>query len=171
MAGDIQEQLRTVRTVARQEGLRHTCLEQIEKAAHVGPNMPATIACVSGDVRQQVGPLDVAPPVSYAMHAHLIPSFSLERVAQTRTVSAGEPLRALADRLRTPLLEPSGVCAELSEAEQNQRTHQAKELAEVLQRSSSNVEGRNGYLSWRNHPLRGLDRPRKREGFGSFVTT
>ena len=26
-----------------------------------------------------------------------------------------------------------------------------------------NVEGRNGYLSLRNHQLRGLDRPRKRE--------
>ena len=30
------------------------------------------------------------------------------------------------------------------------------------QRSSSNVEGRNGYLSLRNHQLRGLDHPRKR---------
>jgi hypothetical protein len=40
---------------------------------------------------------------------------------------------------------------------------QAQELAEVFQRSSSTVEGRNGYLSLRNHQLRGLDRPRKRE--------
>src|SRR5881628_2780115 len=35
-------------------------------------------------------------------------------------------------------------------------------LADVFQRSSSNVEGRNGYLSLRNHQLRGLDHPRKR---------
>jgi hypothetical protein len=32
----------------------------------------------------------------------------------------------------------------------------------VFQRLSSNVEGRNGYLSLRNHQLRGLDHPRKR---------
>jgi hypothetical protein len=32
----------------------------------------------------------------------------------------------------------------------------------VFQRSSSNVEGRNGYLSLRSHELRGLDHPRKR---------
>jgi len=38
-------------------------------------------------------------------------------------------------------------------------------LAAVFQRSSSNVEGRNGYLSLRNHQLRGLDLPRKRECF------
>jgi hypothetical protein len=100
--------------------------------------------------------------VSYAMHAHLIPSFYLDRVAQTRPVSAGEPLRELAKRLRSPLVESGGALAELSEAEQSQLHQQAKELAEVFQRSSSNVEGRNGYLSLRNHQLRGLDRPRKR---------
>jgi hypothetical protein len=35
----------------------------------------------------------------------------------------------------------------------------------VFQRSSSNVEGRNGYLSLRSHQLRGLDLPRKRKCF------
>jgi hypothetical protein len=34
--------------------------------------------------------------------------------------------------------------------QQNQLKQQAKTLAEVFQRSSSNVEGRNGYLSLRN---------------------
>jgi hypothetical protein len=53
--------------------------------------------------------------------------------------------------------------AGLSEGQQSQLQQQAKELAEVFQRSSSHVEGRNGYLSLRNHQLRGLDRPRKRE--------
>ena len=48
-------------------------------------------------------------PQSYAMHAHLIPSYYLERVASTKTVREGQPLRALADRLRTPLFEPGGA--------------------------------------------------------------
>jgi Family of unknown function (DUF6399) len=89
----------------------------------------------------------LAAPVSYALHAHLIPACYLDRVAQRRTVSTGEPLRELAECLRTPLFEPGGAFAELSEVEQSQLQHQAKELAEVFQRSSSNVEGRNGYLS------------------------
>jgi hypothetical protein len=46
--------------------------------------------------------------------------------------------------------------------QQEQRKTHAVRLAEVFQRSSSNVEGRNGYLSLRNHQLRGLDHPRKR---------
>ncbi len=76
-------------------------------------------------------------------------------VAQSRTVHAGEPLRELAARLRTPLFEPGGALAELSEVQQSQLNQQAQELAEVFQRSSANVEGRNGYLSLRNHQLRG----------------
>src|SRR5207302_7497191 len=91
-----------------------------------------------------------------------IPSFYLERVARTRTVSAGEPLRQLAERLRTPLFAPGGAFAELNLTQQSQLKQQAARLAEVFQRSSANVEGRNGYLSLRNHQLRGLDHPRKR---------
>lgn len=162
IAADIQEQIDTVRTVAQHEGRSQTCLERIEKAERVLPKMQATIEFVSGYVRQQVAQLNLTPPVSYALHAHLIPSFYLERVAQTRTVYAGEPLRELAERLRTPLYAPGGALAALSEAEQSALQQQAKELAEVFQRSSSNVEGRNGYLSLRNHQLRGLDHPRKR---------
>jgi hypothetical protein len=124
--------------------------------------MQATIAFVSGYGRQPVRQLDLAPPVSYAMHAPLIPSYYLERVASTRTVAQGEPLRALGERLRTPLLDSGGALGALSPMEHNQLKHKAKTLAEVLQRSSANVEGRNGDLSLRNHQLRGLDHPRKR---------
>lgn len=162
IAADIQAQLETMRTVAPQESLSQSCLARIEQAERVVPNMQATIEFVSGYVRPQVSPLNLTPPVSYALHAPRMPSFSLERVAQTRTVQAGEPLRELAERLRTPLCEPGGALAALSEAAHSARQQQAKELAEVFQRSRSTVEGRNGYLSLRNHHLRGLDRPRKR---------
>src|SRR5216683_7506834 len=54
IAADIQEQIDTVRTVAQHAGLSQTCLERIEKAERVRPKMQATIACVSGYVRQQV---------------------------------------------------------------------------------------------------------------------
>jgi len=162
IAHDIQAQIDTLRTIAQQEGLRETCFARIEKAERVVPKMQATIEFVSGYVRQQVRQLDLAPPASYAVHAQLIPSFYLERVAATRTMTEGAPLRALAERLRTPLFEPGGALDALSPMEQHQLRHKAQTLAEVFQRSSSNVEGRNGYLSLRHHQLRGLDHPRKR---------
>ena len=163
IAGDLQAQMDTIRTIAPPENLSEACLDRIEKAERVVPKMQATIEFVSGYVRRQVSQLDLAPPVSYAMHASLIPSFYLDRVTHTRTVSGGEPLRALAEGLRTSLFAPGGVLAELSPTAQSQLKQQAQTLAEVFQRSSSNVEGRNGYLSLRNHQLRGLEHPRKRE--------
>jgi hypothetical protein len=162
IAGDIQSHLDAIRTVAQAEQLSQACVERIEKAARVVPTMQATIEFVSGYVRQQVRQLDVAPPVSYAMHAHLIPSYYLERVAATRPVTQGAPLRALAARLRTPLFAPDGALGACSPAEQDRLKGAAARLADVFQRSSANVEGRNGYLSLRNHQLRGLDHPRKR---------
>jgi hypothetical protein len=164
IVGDIQRHIDTIRTIAQQEHLSETCLERLEKAERVVPTMQATIEFVSGYVRQQVRQLDLAQPASYAMHAHLIPSYYLDRVASTRTVTQGEPLRALAERLRTPLFESGGALDALSPMEHNQLKHKAKTLAEVLQRSRSKVEGRNGYLALRHHQLRGLDHPRKRAG-------
>jgi transposase len=111
-AGDIHAQIDTIRTVAQQEHRSETCLERMAKAARVVPKMQATIACVSSYVRQPVRHLNLPPPPSYALHAHLMPACYLERVASTRTRTAGEPLRALAERLRTPLFEPDGaLCA------------------------------------------------------------
>src|SRR5438132_3642251 len=174
IATDIPAHIEQGRAMAQHEGLSQRCLERIEKAERVVPNMPATIEFVSGDVRQQVAQLDLTPPASFAMHAKLIPSYSLDRVAQTRTVRDGEPLRELAERLRAPLFEPGGVLSEWSPEAQDQLQDEAKRLAAVCQRSSSNVEGRNGYLSLRNHQLRGLDLPRKREcctaSHNSFLT-
>src|SRR5215831_3502319 len=165
IASEIQGHIEQIRTVAQHEGLSQSCLDRIEKAERVVPKMQATIEFVSRYVAQQVAQLDVTPPVSFAMHAKLIPSYYLDRVAQTRTVSDGEPLRALAERLRAPLFEPGGVLSTLCPESQDQLHDEAKRLAGVFQRSSANVEGRNGYLSLRSHQLRGLDLPRKRECF------
>jgi hypothetical protein len=165
IASDIQGHIEQIRSMAQHEGLSQSCVERIEKAERVVPKMQATIEFVSRYVGQQVAQLDLTPPVSFVMHAKLIPSYYLDRVAETRTLRNGEPLRELAERLRVPLFEPGGALSALSPATQSQLHDEAKRLAVVFQRSSSNVEGRNGYLSLRSHQLRGLDLPRKRECF------
>ena len=96
------------------------------------------------------------------MHAHLIPSSYLDRVAATKLTHEGQALRERAERIRTALFAPGGALSALHPVEQGSLRQKAAKLAEVFQRSSSNVEGRNGYLSLRNHQLRGLDRPRQR---------
>ncbi len=165
IAADIQGHIEQVRAIAQHAGPSQSCVERIEKAERVVPKMQATIEFVSSYVGEQVKQLDLTPSVSFVMHAKLIPSFYLDRVARTRTVSEGEPLRELAERLRAPLWEPGGALSALSPEAQDELYDEAKRLAVVFQRSSANVEGRNGYLSLRNHQLRGLDLPRKRECF------
>jgi hypothetical protein len=113
MARDIQDPIALIRSIAPQAGLSQVGLERIEKAGRVVPKMQSTIECVSGYVRQQVKQLALPPPQSFAMHAHLIPSSYLERVAATRPKREGTPLRALATRIRSPLFAPGGACGEL----------------------------------------------------------
>ena len=62
IAGDMQRHIDTLRTIAQQEHLSETYLERIAKAERVVPQMQATIAFVSGYVRQQVRHLDLARP-------------------------------------------------------------------------------------------------------------
>jgi len=165
IAADMQEHIDQIRTVAQQEGLSQSCLERIDKAERVVPKMQGTIEFVSRYVTEQVAQLELTPPTSFVLHAKLIPSYYLDRVAETRSVSDGAPLRDLAERLRTPLFAPGGALSTLSPRAQDYLQAEAQRLAAVFQRSSSNVEGRNGYLSLRSHQLRGLDLPRKRQCF------
>jgi hypothetical protein len=162
IASDLCAHIAMIRTMAQHDHLSQSSLDRIDKAERVVPTMHATIAFVSGYVRQQGNRWDLTQPISFAMHAKLIPSYDLDRVAHTRTVEGAEPLRQLARRLRTPLFEPGGALSALSPETQRDLRPQANELAEVFQRSSANVEGRNGSLSLRNHQLRGLAQPRKR---------
>ena len=77
-------------------------------------------------------------------------------------ILGGQPLHDLAERLRTPLFASGGALSAVHQDEQNRLQAEAAKLAEVCQRSSANVEGRNESLSLRNHALRGLDHPRRK---------
>jgi predicted flap endonuclease-1-like 5' DNA nuclease len=117
IAAASQRHIDTMRGVAQHETLSQRCFDRIDTAPRVVPTMQATIDVVSGYVRHQVRKLDLVPSVADALHAHLMPACSLERVAQTRTVRAGEPLRELAERLRPPLCAPGGRFAALHPTE------------------------------------------------------
>ncbi len=47
-AGDIQQHIDTIRTIAQQEHLSEPCMDRLEKAQRVGPTRRATIEFVSG---------------------------------------------------------------------------------------------------------------------------
>ena len=156
LVAQYREQMDTVRSETQHEGLRQTCLERTQSRAGRAKNA-GHHRVVSGDVHKQVRQL-AEPPVSYALHAQLIPLLSRAGGPESRG-HAGEPLRELNARLRAPLFEPGGGRPGCVRDSSSQLKQQAKELAEVFQRSSANVEGRNGDLSLRHDQLRGPDRP------------
>ena len=138
--------------------------ERMAQAERGVPKRPATRACVSTYGRQHVRPRDRLPPESSAMHAPLMPAYALEHVAPTRAKREGTPLRALAARLRTPLLAPGGGWSALPPGEPDRLQQQAATRADVCQRSSATVAGRHGDRSLRHHALRGREHPRQRAG-------
>src|SRR5262249_59339415 len=121
-----------MRTGAPQEGRSQSCLERLAKAERGVPQMQATLEFVSRYGAQQVAQLDLTPPISFAMHAKLMPSSYLDRVAQPRSVSDGEPLLELAERLRAPLVAPGGVLSALGPAAQDQLHDEAQRLPPPL---------------------------------------
>ena len=163
LAAESQGPIAQARARAQHAGRSQRGVERIAQAARVVPHRPATRACVSRYVGQQGNQREWTPPASFAMPAKLLPSCSLARVAQTRTVRAGEPLRERAARRRAPWCEPGGALRALSPEAHDQLHDEAKRRAAVFQRSRAHGEGRNGSLSLRHHPLRGLDLPRTRE--------
>jgi hypothetical protein len=155
LAAARQAPIARVRTVAPPAGRRQSGVDRRGPAARVGLKRPAPLAGGAGEVRHQVAPRDVTPPVSDAMPAQRLPSCSLERVARPRTGSAGEPWRQLAAGLRTARCEPGGALATWSEAAPSARQPQAPERAAVCQRARANVAGRHGALALRHHQRRG----------------
>jgi hypothetical protein len=95
-------------------------------------------------------------------HACASHSLILSRTCRCHPADPRSSTTGLAERIRTPLFEPAGALSELNPLGQGWLKQRAALLAGVFQRSSSNVEGRNAYLSLRNHQLRGLGHPRKR---------
>jgi len=151
-----------MRPMAPPEGLSPSRLERIDTAERGVPTMPAPRECVSRYGRPQGAARALTPPGSCAMPAKLRPSSSLDRVAQTRSVSEGAPLRERAERLRAPWCAPGGVWSAWSPASPDQLRGEAQRLARVCQRSRAHGEGRHGSLSLRRHQRRGRDLPRKR---------
>ena len=99
-----------IRTIAHQEGLSEDVPgtdrdSRARGAQNAGDDRVRLGACAPAGHSTGVGTTAVLRDAC----ASLMPSYYLERVASARTVMAGEPLRALAERLRTPLFEPDGA--------------------------------------------------------------
>jgi len=158
---DLQTQYEVIDRVATETGLSARCLALLGKARRLVPQMVATIAFIHSLIQEKVEALDLAPKVEASVINHLIPMHYLEAVVRKApTAEARTDLRRRAALLRKRLESPRSALSRLERQEREIVDRVALECAQLFQRSSSNVEGRNGVLALRHHSIHHLS-PRK----------
>ncbi len=146
-----------IETVAAETQLSERCIKRIQTAKRVTVGMVAMVAFFFRTVRAKVAARSLAPEVAQAMHYQLLPAIYLYLVAEkTQAVAQRSALQRQSKELMAPRLSSHSPLAALGAAEQMVLETVAKECAQLFQRSSSCVEGRNGYLALYHHNLHRL---------------
>lgn len=153
----LEGHFKTLHAIVDEAKLSQGANNRIAKAERVLPSMIATIAFFWTTLKLFVDRLECSEEVAQIWRNELVASYYIARVAG-RCQKADESKRLLdlsasiLARARSPD-RPFGKLPKLTRMEMEK---QAQNAADVFQRSSSCVEGRNGQLSLRHHGLREL---------------
>jgi hypothetical protein len=149
----LEQHFATIATIANEAALPERCQQGIRKAHRLLPLFTSTLAFFHTEVRTRMGSLGLRPDIAEAVEKHLVAAAYLERAApKARPADTRAPLRELAVGLRDhPQLV--GALAALDSEVRARVERVASECADLFQRSSSCVEGRNGQLSLQHHGL------------------
>lgn len=144
----------TMETVASDAKLLDRSLKKIQKAKKVIVDMVATILFYHMSVQAKVEALCMPLKVEQAIMNTLIPGLYIERVSrQAKRADDRRRLREKSIDILKPLHGEDSPFSGLEADELELIEKVAKECANLFQRSSSCVEGRNGQLSLRHHGL------------------
>jgi len=143
--------------VAERVGLSERCRKKIDKARRVVDDMVATIAFVHTEVAVRLACLDISAVQRAAVAKSLVPGLYLERVAaRAQRAEDRHALRATAEALLAPLRAAEHPLQLLDPEVADEVDTVARTCADLFQRSSSCVEGRNGQLALFHHGLHRL---------------
>lgn len=160
----LEGQFGVIMKIVAEEGLSEACKDRVRKAHRVVPKMVSTVAFFHGEVQRRVGDLRLPPDQERLLLDNLIPSAYLQGAA-SRTQDHDEKarIRKTLDEFLSERLFPGGPASLLTAEEQRTLEKIAYESAEIFQRSSSCIEGRNGLLEQWEHAMRRLQ-PKKLRG-------
>jgi hypothetical protein len=146
-----------IERIAEETGLATTARQRIAKARRVLGAMVATVAWVWVVIGTRLDALHLSAEVRRVLIEQLIAGLYLKRVAsRARGPAERAAIRAVADRLLAQARAPDSPLAALPAEQREALEREAAGCAELFQRSSSCVEGRNGQLSLRHHHLHRL---------------
>jgi len=157
LATALNEHFANLEQVAAEAHLSDHCLQKIAKAKRVVVAMVATLAFFWLTLRAKVEHLALPPAVERAVYDQLIPAIYLDLVSEK--VAAAPQRHALKKKvaeLLAPLHSAASPLQGLAPEDLHTIEQVARECAELFQRSSSCVEGRNGQLALRHHSLHRL---------------
>lgn len=157
---ELLEHFDTIEKQATAAQLRQTALDKIKKAKRVCTGLIATLSFFWAMLGQFLESLSISHDVELMMRNTLIPAYYLMMASKkAKTAERRKSIAQLAAQLLSEL-NNNDKWKNIEQSEQNRLTKVAAECAQLFQRSSSCLEGRNGYLSLRHHGLHHLN-PRK----------
>lgn len=133
-------------------GLSQACFDRIAKARRLLPLMVATITFFHEKIRSWVGDLGLAEGLEQFVLERWIPGRYLELVAsRARSAEERTRLRRAAAKVMPSATEIESCLRSLCEGDRLLLAFVVEQCAQLFQRSSSAVEGRNGHLSLFHH--------------------
>jgi hypothetical protein len=143
---------------ANEAKLSESSLKKLAKARRVLPQMVATIAFFWSWVQLRLNALAVPQDVRETFIEQVLPGYYFERLARRATTAEQRHKfrirsQQLLERARAPTSPWMRCCDQVT---RQQLECCAQQCADLFQRSSSCVEGRNGQLSLRHHALHRL---------------
>lgn len=158
---ELDKQFEVLGEVASQASLSQRCRDRIAKAYRVVRQLVATIAFYHHTVAARVETLGLHDEAELLVRRNLIPGLYVQQVAgEAKGADKRAALREQAAALLAPLDEADSPLSALDDDGRATVKRVALDCAQLFQRSSSCVEGRNGQLALRHHSLHRL-MPRK----------
>jgi hypothetical protein len=145
-----------IETVAIEAKLSAQSLKRIKKARNVLPAMIATISFFYFSIKRKVIDLSLSPADEKIMFEMLIPSFYLRNAAKKANTADKRCRLKIKSEEVWPYKSIKEAFSGITQRDLAPLENTAKECANLFQRSSSCVEGRNGQLSLRHHSFHQL---------------
>lgn len=153
---DLLQHFDTIEKNATAANLRETAIDKIKKAKRVCSGLVATMTFYWMMVSQLIESLSLSCKHEQVLRDTLIPAHYLMIASKkAKTAERRHQIKQQAKRLFSEL-ETNDVWINTVQIDQSLLMSAAKECAQLFQRSSSCLEGRNGYLSLRHHGLHHL---------------
>jgi hypothetical protein len=126
--------------------------ERLAKAQRLTIQFLATLTFFFATLYSRIEMLNLPPDIEQAVITQLIPALYIRRVAKRRAdADSRHRLRTLGAHLLEPLRQPDHPLQRLAAEERRCIEQAAQDCADLFQRSSSAVEGRNGQLDRSHH--------------------